>query len=70
MEQIRQISHGSQGQLISTLQDLRHGRETEMQHLNLAVTRLAESMHPALTLPRTHLLGQMILAKSRGQRTR
>ena len=34
MEQILQISKSSDGQLISTLQDIRNGRETEIEFLN------------------------------------
>ena len=63
MEQIRLISKGST-QLISTLQDIRNGRQTEIESLNLEIARLAASQQPPLHLPRTELLGKMILAKS------
>ncbi|HWO40316.1 MAG TPA: ketopantoate reductase C-terminal domain-containing protein [Candidatus Eisenbacteria bacterium] len=64
MDQIMLISKGSDGQLISTLQDIRIGRQTEMEFLNLEIARVAASMKPRLDLPKTELLGRMILAKS------
>lgn len=64
MAQIRLISQRSNGQLISTLQDLRAGRPTEIEFLNLAMARRAASLQPPLALPRTELLGQLILARS------
>jgi 2-dehydropantoate 2-reductase len=63
MQQIMRISAGSK-QLISTLQDIRNGRQTEIESLNLEIARLAASQQPPLYLPRTELLGKMILAKS------
>jgi len=63
MQQIMRISTGSK-QLISTLQDIRNGRQTEIESLNLEIARLAASLQPPLYLPRTELLGKMILAKS------
>jgi len=63
MQQIMLISQGSK-QLISTLQDIRNGRQTEIESLNLEIARLAASQQPPLHLLRTELLGKMILAKS------
>ena len=63
MQQIMRISTGSK-QLISTLQDIRNGRQTEIESLNLEIARLAASQQPPLCLPQTELLGKMILAKS------
>lgn len=68
MEQLTRISKGSDGQLISTLQDIRAGRQTEIDYLNLEIARVAASLQPALQLPRVELLGKMILAKSLQQR--
>jgi 2-dehydropantoate 2-reductase len=68
MAQILRISQGSDGQLISTLQDIRSGRPTEIEFLNLEIARVAASMQPGLQLPRVELLGKMILAKSLQQR--
>lgn len=70
MEQILRISQGADGQLISTLQDIRLGRQTEIEYLNLEITRVAASMQPGLQLPRVELLGKMILAKSWQQQKR
>jgi 2-dehydropantoate 2-reductase len=64
MEQIMLISRRSDGQLISTLQDLRAGRQTEIASLNLEIARVAASLRPGLSLPRVELLGNLILAKS------
>lgn len=64
MEQIQLVSQRSAGQLISTLQDIRAGRPTEIEFLNLEIARVAASMRPPLRLPRTELLGKMILMKS------
>jgi 2-dehydropantoate 2-reductase len=63
MEQIMLISKGSD-QLISTLQDIRIGRQTEIEFLNVEIARVAASMQPRVHLPRIELLGKMILAKS------
>lgn len=68
MEQLMQISKGSEGQLISTLQDIRAGRQTEIAFLNLEIARVAASMQPVIQLPRVELLGKMIVAKSVQQR--
>lgn len=68
MEQILRISKASDGQLISTLQDIRIGRQTEIEFLNLEIARVAASMQPGLHLPRIELLGKMIVAKSLQQR--
>lgn len=65
MAQLLRISRGSDGQLISTLQDLRAGRPTEIEFLNLEIARLAASQQPPLWLPRVELLGRMVLMKSR-----
>jgi len=63
MQQIMRISAGSK-QLISTLQDIRKGRQTEIESLNLEIARQAASLQPPLALPQTELLGKIILAKS------
>ncbi len=65
MEQIIRISRGSSGLLISTLQDIQNGRETEMEYLNLELARLAATTMPKLNLAKTGLLGRLVLAKSR-----
>ncbi len=64
MDQILTISRGSNGQLISTLQDIRHGRETEMAYLNLEMARVAAEMTPEVELPLTQMLGRMVELKA------
>ena len=64
MEQIRRISRRSDGQLISTLQDIKAGRPTEIASLNLEIARVAAALQPGLALPRTELLGRLVAAKS------
>lgn len=64
MQQIMQISEGSNGQFISTLQDIQNGRETEIQSLNLELARMAEQMQPVIPLSQTKILGEMVLAKA------
>lgn len=63
MQQIMRISTGSK-QFISTLQDIRNGRQTEIESLNLEIARQAASLQPPLHLLQTELLGKIILAKS------
>ena len=65
MEQLLRISQGSSGQLISTLQDIKQGRPTEIAFLNLEIARVAAALQPSVAVPRTAFLGQLILAKSR-----
>lgn len=64
MEQLLTISKRSDGQFISTLQDIRNGRQTEIASLNLEIARVAAAMQPPLDLPRTALLGRLIEVKS------
>nr|WP_293835416.1 2-dehydropantoate 2-reductase [uncultured Arsenicibacter sp.] len=63
-DRLLQISQRSDGQLISTLVDVQQGRETEIEHLNLAVGRLADrSGKPELAV-RTRLLGELVRMKA------
>lgn len=64
MKQIVRISETSAGIPISTLQDIRRGRPTEIEFLNLEMVRLAAALQPPVELPRTELLGKMISAKA------
>jgi 2-dehydropantoate 2-reductase len=70
MEQLLLISKRSDGQLISTLQDIRLGRLTEIAFLNLEIARIAASLQPRLAVPKTELLGKLIAAKSAQRRER
>lgn len=65
LDKIMQISRGSEGVLISTLQDIQNRRPTEIDSINLALSRLAASQTTPIDLRMTDLLGQLILAKSR-----
>jgi 2-dehydropantoate 2-reductase len=67
MEQLLRISQRSDGQLISTLQDLLNGNETEIEFMNLEIARIAEKMSPQVPVSKTKLLGELILIKSRMQ---
>jgi 2-dehydropantoate 2-reductase len=69
MDQLLLISQRSDGQLISTLQDIRSGRPTEIEFLNREIARIAAAMQPPLSLPRVELLGNMIVAKAAHGRT-
>jgi 2-dehydropantoate 2-reductase len=64
LDQLMLISKRSDGQLISTLQDIRLGRQTEIESLNLEMARVAASLRPRIDLPKVELLGKMIVAKS------
>lgn len=64
MEQLLLISARSDGQLISTLQDLRGGRPTEIAFLNVAIAEAGAALRPPLALPQVRLLGELIAAKS------
>ncbi|WP_232289588.1 ketopantoate reductase family protein [Verrucomicrobium spinosum] len=64
MERVLEISANST-QAISTLQDLRENRETEIDYLNLELARIAASLEPPVSLPITETLGRMIALKSR-----
>jgi len=58
------ISQRADGQLISTYEDIRKNRKTEIDSLNLEISRLANEIgKPDLTI-RTKLLGEMISIKS------
>ena len=59
-----QISQRSDGQLISTLVDIKQGHQTEIESLNLAVARLAQRLGKPNLANRTRLLGELIQLKS------
>jgi 2-dehydropantoate 2-reductase len=68
MEQLLRISQRSDGQLISTLQDLQNGNETEIEFMNLEIARIAEEMRPRVAVSKTKVLGELISIKSKMQR--
>jgi len=63
LKNVLSISKMSEGQKISTYQDILGGRETEIETLNLEVARSA-SLYGALEVPATLLLGQMTKLKA------
>ena len=64
LETILMISKSSDGQLISTLQDIREGRNTEIMSLNFAVANIAAKVGKPEIASLTRLLGEMVLLKS------
>jgi 2-dehydropantoate 2-reductase len=61
MDSLLLISRSSDGQFISTLQDIRNHRPTEIATLNLAIAGMAATERAII---RTRLLGQLVLLKS------
>lgn len=59
------ISRQSEGQYISTLQDIRHKRPTEIGMLNQEIVRLAREFGMEHLVPQTHILGELIDIKSK-----
>lgn len=58
------ISKSSDGQLISTYQDIKNKRRTEIETLNFAVSRIADELQQANAIKETRLLGELIKLKS------
>lgn len=63
-KQVLMISQLSDGQFISTLQDIRNKKETEIDTLNLEIYRLAKTLSMAHLVPETKVLGDLIKLKS------
>ena len=59
------ISERADGQLISTYDDIRKKRRTEIESLNLEMARLAESIGAPEIVPFTKALGLTVLEKSK-----
>ncbi|MEO0505093.1 MAG: 2-dehydropantoate 2-reductase [Bacteroidota bacterium] len=59
------ISERADGQLISTYDDIRKKRRTEIESLNLEMARLAESIGEPELVPFTKALGLTVLEKSK-----
>lgn len=58
------ISKSSEGQLISTYQDIINKRETEIDSLNFALTSIATNLEMSNSVREVRLLGQLIKLKS------
>lgn len=63
VQNILSISEMSDGQKISTYQDILNRRETEIDSMNLEIARLAKLLGN-ITVPATSLLGELIRLKS------
>lgn len=64
LETLFMISRSSEGQLISTYQDILRKRKTEIDSLNFAVCEMAEELQMGNRVEKTKLLGEMIRLKS------
>lgn len=64
MDLLLHISRSSDGQLISTYQDIRNGRPTEIGTLNGAIAAMADEMNEASAVPMTRLLGELTKIKA------
>ncbi len=58
------ISKASDGQLISTYQDILNKRNTEIETMNMSIARVAESVGRSSLIKQTKLLGELIQIKS------
>ena len=63
LENLLRISRFSDGQLISTLQDIRLGRRTEIGTLNGEIVNIARSLNMEHLVPETRLLWEMTRLK-------
>ena len=63
-ESLLRISKSSDGQLISTLQDIRHDRATELDALNFEIVRIARSLGMEGQVTETRLLGELTALKA------
>ena len=64
IESLVLISEGSDGQFISTLQDIRKKRKTEIETLNFEIVRIAATLGKENLVTETKLLGELIRIKS------
>ena len=58
------ISKASDGQLISTLQDIKSKRETEIETLNFSIVNMAKKLNKEAAVAETKLLGELTRLKS------
>lgn len=64
LESLIMISKASDGQLISTLQDIKNKRETEIETLNFSIVNLAKKLNKEAVVTETKLLGELTKLKS------
>lgn len=65
VETVLMISKSSDGQLISTLQDIRGGRETEIKSLNFAIVKLAQELNLGSLVSVTRAFGELVEIKAK-----
>lgn len=63
-DQVLKISLMSDGQFISTLQDINNKRETEIDTLNFEIFRVAQALKVSDKVQETRILGEMVKLKS------
>jgi 2-dehydropantoate 2-reductase len=63
-ESLLNISRSSDGQLISTLQDIRNKRRTEIETLNFEIVKIARSLGKEDAVKETRLLGELTKLKA------
>jgi 2-dehydropantoate 2-reductase len=68
IEMVRLISKSSDGQLISTLQDIKEGRETEIDSLNFTIAQIAKAAGKEHLAMETKLLGELTKLKAQLRR--
>lgn len=64
LESLVQISKAADGQLISTLQDIKNKRETEIETMNFSIVNTAMKLNKESLVPNTKLLGELTKLKS------
>ncbi len=64
LERLLLISKSSDGQLISTLQDIKNKRPTEIETLNFEIVNIARKSNKENAVPNTKLLGELTRLKS------
>lgn len=64
VERLLLISKSSDGQLISTLQDIRNKRKTEIETLNFEIVNIAKTLNLEDAVKETKLLGELTRLKS------
>jgi 2-dehydropantoate 2-reductase len=64
VESLLLISESSDGQLISTLQDIRNKRKTEIETLNFSIVAIAKKLGMEAMVAETKLLGELTKLKS------
>lgn len=63
-DQVLKISRMSDGQFISTLQDINNKRETEIDTLNFEIFRMAQALKVSDKVQETRILGELVKLKS------